>query len=372
MASFDKHTYLKNQPPFQVNGYGSFITCMGSEVSQEGYPMIISNNPEVVTTDSLADNGFFLNRNTIKGRIRYYSWHSNGLHEAINHTITVHNPHAYKSICVSGCLSISHQYDGGICNGSDFYAWRDYFTGMATPFQFIVPAGGYQPLFNTEGINYSKAFGAIIEITISYSSNILDEAVGIIWDVAYQNHSDQGVTFATPVGNMARGKCDSCIIDMRAKIDVVDSTKVHCLLFGAPNDLGQIYNSFNDGDLITFIDEAPSSPVDLRAKGKDGKCKNAGNFGALMLVGIALTNRTGTEGSFRISLGSHAGWSFPLVKSSSGSIVGYNESWIDSFHHVDVIDIGKIANDKTEFIDFFTVVPAMASAVYAVGIRRVE
>ena len=92
-----------------------------------------------------------------------------------------------------------------------------------------------------------------------------------------------------------------------------------------------------------------------------------GAYGQQLDITLPIKNLTGSARKFRIFIGSRGGSSFPFVF-HAGGIAKYLTG-IPAYQYVDVIESGYIANGSTTSIQFSTVVTALASTPYVIGVR---
>lgn len=320
-------------PTYVSNGTGS--AALGG-----GY-LFYSNNPESVYTSHLADNGKWLNKATVTGAGQVYTWHVNKTGSTIKSCLLIYNPNNYTIKVTST--------NRGLTNGNgitDSNAWTSYFQGSTT--SITVAAKSYGNMF-LQSVPNNYNFGIVARTNVTNNSTGA-VASAIFHDIAYISNSGGANSFAAAVaGSKRRGLAPNYYCTMN--FATVSPTNAN----GIAYKIGTQTDTFNGNDLAYVTDGsgATSGPLD-------------GAYGEQIQVSIPIKNTTGTARSFRIYIGSNGGYSFPLVN-LSGTTAKYQ--WIPAFKYVDVIDSGVIANGSTVTVTFFTVVPAISSTPYVIGVR---
>lgn len=103
----------------------------------------------------------------------------------------------------------------------------------------------------------------------------------------------------------------------------------------------------------------------------DGSNNNAqallkGAYGQIMNIKLPITNNTSSSRRFKVFIGSIGGYSFPFVYMNNDFAM---YSYIDKFKYVDVIQTGNIGANSTATVSFTTVIPAVSSTPYVIGVR---
>lgn len=316
-----------------------------------------SNNPEALYSQHMADNGKYLNCVTVSGNGQIYTWHSNQTGQSIKNCILIYNPNSYA---VQVKVTNYGLTDDATQTHSDADAWESYYNGQNT--SVTVAAGGFANLFlRTIGNNHH--FGIVARANIVRSGTSTSASV-TLYDLAYFTNSGSANSFATaePLSKKrARGKGSGFYTTIQfpqlspTNTDGVGYTIASKYVAAVPDT----YNdSFNGVDCSYITDPSGSTTGYLQ-----------GAFGQQFQITIPIKNTTGVARKFRIIIGSRGGKAFPFVN-YNGGFAKYDPA-IDKMTYVDVIETDTIPNNGMTTITFSTLVTAMSSSPYFIGVRTI-
>lgn len=311
--------------------------------------LFYSNNPETLDSSDLADNGRYLNMANVTGNGQIYIWHANQTGQTIKHCILIYNPNNYAVTVTATNYGLTNTSNTG---ASDAEAWEDYYNGQST--SVTVAAGSYGNLFLSTVYN-NRNFGIVARVKIVKNGTTTASSV-TLYDLAYTTNSGGAQSIATAESysdtKRPRGKGNGYYTALTFPVVTPTDTNGVGYTFGSSTD------SFSGADIVYITDGSGQASGLLE-----------GAYGQQFYITIPIKNTTNTARKFRIYIGSRGGYAFPFVN-FAGSIAKYT-SRIASMNYVDIIETDTIASGNTVNISFSTVITAMASAPYFVGIRTI-
>lgn len=310
--------------------------------------LFYSNSPETLNTSDMADSGKFLNRVSVGGTGQIYTWHQNGCGMSIKNCILIYNPNTYAVKINVTNFGLTNTSNTGI---PDAVAWESYYNGQNTT--YTVAAGGYQNMFLST-IHSGYNFGIVARVNI-VKSGTSTAATVTMFDLAYTSNSGGASAFAEAdalTSKRARGKGAGFYATLSFPT-VAPTAGTSCGYKIASTD------SFFSGAECSNIND-PSGITSGLLRGAYGQQLN---------ITLPIKNVTGTARKFRVFIGSHGGNSFPFVN-YAGGIAKYTSA-AAYYSYRDVIETDSIANGATTSVQFSTVVTALASAPYFIGVYAV-
>lgn len=344
-------TLLKNQTAV-ARTLSPTTTGTGSVYLNPNEFIFYSNNPEEVTSTSLADSYKFLSREyNLGGPGQIYVWHHNNTGLQITHTLLLHNPNSYAvSVKVSN-YGLTNTSNTGM---PDTDAWVDYYNGLNQTID--IPANSYGHLF-TRFIANGNNFGIVARVNIVRKDNASVPAKITIFDLAYRLNESSANSFAltdpaTELRRRGQGKGFYCTMTF--------PTTAPTNTTGIGYSYAATANTFFGGKELPFIQDAGGSAA------ATGNLE--GGYGMQFNITIPIRNSTSTNQTYRIFIGSRAGNCIPFVN-FNGDFAKYNNIIRDGFKYSDVIETDVIAPGQTKSYTFSTVVPALSDTPYMVGVR---
>lgn len=340
-------TLLTNQTA--VARTPSFLSASASNVTLNTSEFLFySNNPETLDNADLADNGKYLNLASVNGNGQIYIWHANGTGQTIKHCVLVYNPNSYavKINVTNYGLTKDNTWK------PDAEAWEDYYNGQNT--SVTIAAGGYGNLFLSSVPN-GYNFGVVARVNIVRSGTNTSAGV-TLYDLAYVSNSGGATAFAAAESRAdtlrTRGKGAGYYAAITFPVAApTDTNGVGCSI-AASGD------SFLGADCSYIIDGCNDENTSGRLEGAYGQQFN---------ITIPIKNTTGSARKFKIYIGSRGDHSFPFVNFAGGIAKYLTPS--EAMTYVDVIETDTIANGSTVNVNFSTVVTALASTPYFIGVR---
>lgn len=303
-----------------------------------------SNNPETFTANDLADSGKYFNIASVSGTGQIYTWHRNRSGSTIKNCILIYNPNSYSVKVTVETYALTN-YE---IVAPDDPAWKTYFRETQTT-SVTVAANSYGNLFSRSILN-GYTFGIIARVKITNANNGANAGV-TLYDLGYISNSGGATSLADIEGtSKARGKGAGYVVSIIFPT-IAPSTSTHC-----GYTLGKITDSMSGADCVPITDPETKVATPL-----------AGAYGEVLKVKVPIQNTTGSARKFRIYIGSIGGASFPFVY-YNGAFAQYPNR-VEPETYVDVIETDTIANGSTTTIEFTTVVTAVASTPYVIGVR---
>lgn len=338
-------TLLTNQSP--VERSPQIITSGSGTASLNTSEFFFySNSPETLLNSALADNGKFLNKVSVSGAGQIYTWHQNRTGATINNCILIHNPNPYAVKVSVTNYGLTNTSNTGL---PDAYAWESYYNGQST--SCTVPASGYGNLF-LSSVPAGRNFAIVARVNITKSGTSTVASV-TMYDLAYITNSGNATAFAAadPSTTLrARGKGAGFYATLNFPVVAPTVGTPKGYKFAATSGF------FSGAECSNIIDPSGSTSGPLE-----------GGVGQQFFVTIPVKNTTGSARKFRIFIGSNGGYSYPFVN-FLGETAKYTNG-AEDHNYFDVIETDMIANGATATIQFSTVVTALASTPYFVGVR---
>lgn len=333
---------LTNQSP--VSRSRSFGSGSPSVTIDTSKFFFYSNSPETLGTEDLADNGKYLNIASVNGTGQIYTWHRNGTGTTMKNCILVYNPNSYAvKVTVETYALTNYSYVG-----PDSAAWETYFRETQST-SITVAARGYGNLF-LRNIAAGYTFGIIARVKITNVSTGANAGV-TLYDLAYISNSGGGTSLAEKEGDTkARGKGAGYVVNITFPTMSPDAGGYYGYILGKTTD------SMSGADCVPITDPETGVATLL-----------AGAYGEVLKIRIPIKNSTGAARKFRIYIGSIGGAACPFAY-YGGAFARYS-STNAAGTYIDVIETDTIANGSTSIIEFTTVVTAVASTPYIIGVR---
>lgn len=307
-----------------------------------------SNSPEEIDTNSLADNGKWLNKVDVSGNGQIYTWHVNGLSSAINSSILVYNPNSY-SITISVTNYGTTLSPAGVTI-SDSEAWENYINGQSK--SLTIAAGGFGTLFLLQNIPSSSVYGVVARASI-IKTGTSTASTATLYDIAYISNSGGATSCATYVSGKSRGYGDGYFQTINfGTVEMNSSTEQKAYKIAASEGV------FSGSECSTITDPSRSYATEYLA----------GGYGQMFSISLPIKNNTSATRSFKVFIGSLGRFAFPFVYMEN-DIAKYE--YISGFSYVDIIQTDTIAPGATTTPKFTLVIPAVSSTPYVIGVRPI-
>lgn len=337
---------LKSPADAGVTVNPATIKANGSVTFTEGF-FFYSNNPEGITKEAWADNGYWLNRAEVSGKGQIYTWHINESDKEVTSSLFITNINKSKDITVT----IKKYGLTNSNNTNDISAWDAYFNGQQEVIRKTLKPGQFIELFKQTISPYNN-FGIIAEVDITDKSG---QPAQVLMDdrVYYKEDLKNRVHKYAKLDN-SRNRCRGIGESYQSKItfDTVtfkDDTTYVAYSIGARDD------SLAGEDLIKITDLNTGQEVLLE-----------GNYGEIMTITLPVKNEYRAFQNYGIFVGSIGGYSFPFVNMGETS---YVNTYVKPFNAYDIIQTGHMPLGTTQTVTFDLVIPAWSSTPLVIGVH---
>lgn len=322
-----------------------------SSVWKGGGFVFVSDNPEKVTPEDLADSGKWLVREYVFGSGFVYSWHQNGCGYPINHALSIYNPNPFP-IRVSSPNNGTTNSNGG----PDSTGWLSYFSG-STSTSVVIDGNSYKTLFN-QYIPAGNNFGYLGQVSIT-NSNDGSAARALFYDIAWRTNSSGATSFASIKSpTMRRGVGPTYYNTMYFQTMTPTTNGVGYRICGSQEYPGV----FGTEDLPYITD--PSGAVSGLL---------AGGYGQQYAINMTIKNATSVSRKFHIFIGRPGPYNTNVSLHTFVNFKGVSLSrdWLAAGVYKDVISTNTLAPGASEDVSFFMVVPGMSATPVILGARAV-